>query len=72
MPAIYEAIKQSFRKKGMKDADAKSHAARIFNAQRKPGTAPVTRYSDEEANPNEVEPDHDADDKPKAKARRRS
>jgi hypothetical protein len=42
MPARYEAIRDSLVKKGMPLAEAKGHAARIFNASRKPGVAPVT------------------------------
>lgn len=42
MPARYEAIKHTMMKKGMSDAEAKKHAAMIFNATRKKGEAPVT------------------------------
>jgi hypothetical protein len=45
MPKRYEAIKRSYRKSHPKAGAkaVKSHAARIFNATRKPGTKPVTR-----------------------------
>lgn len=42
MPAKYEAIKRSMLVKGFGEAAAKTHAAKIFNAARKPGQAPVT------------------------------
>ncbi len=42
MPARYEAIRDSLTKKGMSLAEAKTHAAKIFNATRKPGVKPVT------------------------------
>lgn len=42
MPAQYEAIKRKMKAEGKSDAAAKTSAARIFNAQRKPGQAPVT------------------------------
>ncbi len=42
MPAKYEAIRDSLTKKGMGLAEAKTHAAKIYNSQRKPGVAPVT------------------------------
>lgn len=71
MPAMYEALKSKFKQKGVTDAEAKTSAARIFNARRKPGTAPVTNHvENEEDNPNEREPDSDADDKPKARSKR--
>lgn len=37
MPAKYEAIKRSFKKKGMSEDAAQTHAAKIYNSQRKPG-----------------------------------
>jgi hypothetical protein len=43
MPAKYEAMRDKFKKEGLKDKPAKKKAARIFNAQRKKGEAPVTR-----------------------------
>lgn len=46
MPAAYEAMRDDFKKQGMGDKAAKGKAARIFNAKRKPGQAPVTRGSD--------------------------
>lgn len=42
MPRKYEAIRDALEAKGMSEKEAKSHAARIFNAQRKPGERPVT------------------------------
>lgn len=42
MPKKYEAIRDSLVMKGVKMAAAKRSAARIYNAQRKPGQAPVT------------------------------
>lgn len=46
MPQKYEAIKQAFLKRHMPMETAEQKAARIYNAQRKPNQAPVTRYSD--------------------------
>jgi len=43
MPKKYEAIRDSFIRKGKSEKAAKTSAARIYNAQRKPGQAPVTR-----------------------------
>ncbi len=43
MPKKYEAIKRKAKKAGMGDKAAKKKAARIYNAQRKPGQKPVTR-----------------------------
>lgn len=43
MPAKYEAIRDKFESKGMGEKEAKTRAAKIFNAGRKPGEAPVTR-----------------------------
>lgn len=45
MPAKYEAMRDKFKAQGMKDKPAKKKAARIFNATRKKGQAPVTRKS---------------------------
>lgn len=42
MPKRYEAIRDSLKAQGKSDAAAKTAAARIFNATRKPGQAPVT------------------------------
>lgn len=46
MPAKYEAIRDKFQAKGMSSKAAKTRAAKIFNATRKPGTAPVTNHYD--------------------------
>jgi hypothetical protein len=43
MPAKYEAIRDQSIKEGLSTKMAKQKAARIFNAERKPGEAPVTR-----------------------------
>jgi hypothetical protein len=45
MPKVYEQMRDKFKKEGMKDKPAKKKAARIFNAKRKKGQAPVTRKS---------------------------
>jgi hypothetical protein len=45
MPKKYEALRDAFIAKGEKPKMAKTKAAKIFNAQRKPGTKPVGRYS---------------------------
>jgi hypothetical protein len=46
MPPKYEAMRDKFiNKEGLKPKAAKKKAARIFNAQRKKGQAPVTRKS---------------------------
>ncbi len=42
MPAKYEAIRDKLKAEGKSDAAAKTSAAKIFNATRKPGQAPVT------------------------------
>jgi hypothetical protein len=42
MPKIYEAMRDKFKRGGMKLKAAKTKAAKIFNANRKPGTTPVT------------------------------
>lgn len=45
MPPRYEAIKRSYRASHPKASAkaVKTHAAKIFNATRKPGQKPVTR-----------------------------
>jgi hypothetical protein len=44
MPKKYEALRDKFiNKEGLKPKAAKGKAARIYNAQRKKGQAPVTR-----------------------------
>jgi len=45
MPARYEAIKRSVRKRNpkMSAAAVKTKAAKIYNGTRKPGQKPVTR-----------------------------
>jgi len=45
MPKKYEAIRDKFKKKGLSSMVAKQRAAKIYNAQRKPGQKPVTRKS---------------------------
>jgi len=42
MPKKYEAIRDKFVDKGFTLTSAKTSAARIYNAQRKPGQKPVT------------------------------
>ncbi len=42
MPAKYEAIRDALIAKGKPSKAAKTAAARIYNAQRKPGQRPVT------------------------------
>jgi len=46
MPKMYESIRDKFEAKGMPAKEAKTHAAKIFNAKRKPGTKPVTGKPD--------------------------
>ena len=46
MPAKYEAIRDQFIRKGLSTAAAKTKAAKIYNATRKPGQEPVTRKKD--------------------------
>jgi hypothetical protein len=41
MPEKYLRLRDEFIKQGKPAAKAKTSAAKIFNAQRKPGTAPV-------------------------------
>jgi hypothetical protein len=43
MPPRYEAMRDKFEKQGLKPKAAKKKAARIYNATRKKGQAPVTR-----------------------------
>jgi hypothetical protein len=43
MPKQYEAMRDSFKKKGMSDKAAKAKAARIYNSKHKRN--PVTRSS---------------------------
>jgi hypothetical protein len=45
-PARYEAIRDSLLKKHIDLKAAKTRAAKIFNATRKPGEAPVTGKKD--------------------------
>lgn len=42
MPKQYEAIRDRLIKQGMMAAEAKTLAAKIYNANRKPGQKPVT------------------------------
>ena len=42
MPRKYEAIRDKCMSKGSSKDDCQAKAARIYNAQRKPGQAPVT------------------------------
>lgn len=42
MPAKYEAIRDAAIAQGLPEPAAKTKAARIYNAQRKPGQKPVT------------------------------
>jgi hypothetical protein len=44
MPEKYEEMRDGFERKGMSTPAAKTKAARIFNARRRPGQKPVTRY----------------------------
>ncbi len=46
MPAKYEAIRDKFKSKGVPAKEAKTRAAKIFNATRKSGEAPVTNHYD--------------------------
>jgi hypothetical protein len=45
MPKKYEAIRDKMIAKGKSTSAAKTSAAKIYNATRKPGQAPVTRKS---------------------------
>lgn len=49
MPRQYEAIRDKFENEGMGSAEAKTRAAKIYNARRKKGTPPVTRNSEKTA-----------------------
>jgi hypothetical protein len=46
MPKKYEAIRDKFKRSDTPDREAKTRAAKIFNATRKKGTKPVSRKSD--------------------------
>lgn len=46
MPKKYEAIRDKLKAQGKSSKAAKTSAAKIFNATRKPGQKPVTRKSD--------------------------
>lgn len=46
MPAKYEAIRDSYVKKGVPLKKAKTLAAKTYNKQRKKGQKPVTRKAD--------------------------
>jgi hypothetical protein len=46
LPKRYEGIRDSLVKKGESLKEAKTSAAKIFNATRKPGSKPVTGKSD--------------------------
>ena len=46
MPHAYEAMRDKFKASGLGDAAAKTKAAKIYNARRKPGQAPVTNKPD--------------------------
>lgn len=43
MPATYEKMRDRFISQGLSSKAAKTKAARIFNAGRRPGQKPVTR-----------------------------
>jgi hypothetical protein len=45
MPKQYEAIRDKFIAQGMSTKEAKTRAAKIYNARRKKGQKPVTRGS---------------------------
>lgn len=46
MPHAYEAMRDKFKQQGSSDSAAKTKAAKIYNARRKPGTPPVTNKPD--------------------------
>lgn len=46
MPRQYEAIRDKFIKEGMSSKEAKTRAAKIYNAKRKKGQKPVTGKSE--------------------------
>ena len=51
MPAKYDAIKQKFLRMGDSEKEAKTRAAKIYNAGRESRTPPVTRnYEKTKAN----------------------
>lgn len=43
MPKKYEKMRDKFKSQGLSDKAAKGKAARIYNANRPKGAAPVTR-----------------------------
>ena len=43
MPKRYEKMRDSFKQEGLSTKAAKTKAAKIYNATRKPGAKPVTR-----------------------------
>lgn len=45
MPKMYEKMRDRFNREGMPLKEAKTKAARIYNAKRKKGSKPVTRKS---------------------------
>ena len=45
MPKRYEKMRDAFKKGGLSEKKAKTKAAKIYNATRKPGQKPVTRRS---------------------------
>jgi hypothetical protein len=49
VPAQYDAIKKSELKSGASLKTAERIAAATYNKNRKPGSSPVTRYSDRKA-----------------------
>lgn len=46
MPKKYEKIRDSLKRSGKSDKEAKRIAAATYNKQRKPGQKPVTRKED--------------------------
>ena len=44
MPAMYEAVRDKFLKQGMASKEAKTRAAKIFNAHAKKGKTPSLNY----------------------------
>lgn len=46
MPKRYESIRDALIKKGMSPREAKTHAARIYNASRKKGEPVVSNKKD--------------------------
>lgn len=47
MPKRYEAMRDSFIREGMSEKAAKTKAAKVYNATRKRGEAPVTGKHEE-------------------------